>query len=364
MDNKPNEENELDELKKMLSKFYPKYPEPINYSKHIGDNYTLGFRHSKDIINGDKNYSPTLMQLKIHKEYIKYLSSLDPIKLENNMKNFNFDNIKDMNDNDIFEKIKSILFVDGKFNFSSKTEVYKPGQILYRARKLNNYNIPNDKLSCLQDFWNPPKEYVLKPSRLNNIGESLLYTSIYMSIYGHSQILKEINIKMHDCYVICIYKTIKPIHTVPIGKYFNNDGAFKITDKKQLQVHKLICEFMKRIFSVPVDEGNEYLYRLSNLIAKTFYLLPKEDMDAWEYPTVKTENEEDNDIKNANLCFIPDKAMEKLRLVAVCLGIDRDAYNINLFPKYVAYSFDENGMPIYVEAREDEMAELQRRLYT
>lgn len=73
-------------------------------------------------------------------------------------------------------------------------------------------------------------------------------------------------------------------------------------------VHNMYNEFLRDEFGREVHIGIEDLYRISEIIAKTYYDLPPRDVqDAWGYSSVK-------DKGKYNLCFRPDIAHDKLEL--------------------------------------------------
>jgi len=122
-------------------------------------------------------------------------------------------------------------------------------------------------------------------------------------------------------------------------------------------VHEIYNNFLQDEFSRDVGEGTEYLYRISELIAKSYFDLPPRDaQDAWAYRSVQ-------DKSKYNLCFRPEIAHALLEVhgalickkdssdflrpvcIAICEnGNDLSYYEMNpliqkaVFPELIKYS--------------------------
>jgi len=94
-------------------------------------------------------------------------------------------------------------------------------------------------------------------------------------------------------------------------------------------------------FSRDVGNGTEYLYKVSEIIAKWYFDLPPTIIqDAWAYPSVK-------DKFSYNVCFRPDIAKNILELkgALVCQYDNTD----NIDVKCIAYGCNEQGYVNFYE---------------
>ncbi|MGG1679522.1 hypothetical protein ACIFOT_27935 [Neobacillus sp. NRS-1170] len=90
--------------------------------------------------------------------------------------------------------------------------------------------------------------------------------------------------------------------------------------------------FLKDEFSRDVGIGNEYLYIVSEFIAKSFFDLPPRDIqDAWVFPSIKDKN-------SYNVCFRPEVAREG---ALIC---QKQSGSEDIIVKCVSHGFDENGV--------------------
>ena len=85
--------------------------------------------------------------------------------------------------------------------------------------------------------------------------------------------------------------------------------------------------FLKDEFSKDVGSGTEYLYTVSEIIAKDFFDLPEAFQDTWGYSSVQDKNK-------YNVCFRPEKAHKMLNLE--CALICRKGENDEIKVKCIA----------------------------
>ncbi len=70
------------------------------------------------------------------------------------------------------------------------------------------------------------------------------------------------------------------------GQY--NYSAIGFTDDTAILNNDLINNFLKDEFSRDVGRGTEYLYKISEIIAKWYFDLPPGDVqDAWAYSSIQ-----------------------------------------------------------------------------
>lgn len=149
----------------------------------------------------------------------------------------------------------------------------------------------------------PPKEYVKKMGRLNNIGESMLYVSIDPVTPFH-----ELKAEVDKKYTVICYK-IKEGCTltstvVGAGTNLNDDGLTELGKVNS----KIIDQFFYSEFTKDVSVGQEYLYKITNMLAENFFDL--HECEAYEYPSVALN-------RNINLAIKPAAVDTKLEIVSV-----------------------------------------------
>jgi len=245
-----------------------------------------------------------------------YLFKVDVHKLLDKIENFKRLNIKKMNEKQIRKEIMEVLLFDDKSVLQQRTSKFETGKVIYRIRKLKNCDIPNLEMKAVQDAWNPPDKFVRR-QRLNKSYESLLYTCFEVDTA-----LEETKIKENESFALICYEIIDDIKATLIG--INNDFS-EYDDNDRLKL-RIINNFLKDEFTREVGEGNEHLYKLSEIIAKDYFdLPPRAVQDAWCYSSIANKSA-------INLCMRPDIATEKLKVKYVSLseGYERFENGIQL----------------------------------
>ena len=237
------------------------------------------------------------------KQQEEFLYSIDSGKLIEKIRKFRALNIKDMKIQEIENAISEVLTWNRVFYYLPNMGMYPKGTSFFRIRKLNGSMIPNENLSIYGDFWEPPKSCVKVEGRLNKKGESLLYVTP-----GDPKVpLKELHIAEGEYYALIKYVALDQIKVNIIGGQYNYN-AIGITDNKAILNNDLINDFLRDEFSRDVGKGTEYLYKVSEIIAKWYFDLPPEDVqDAWAYSSIQ-------DKEKYNVCFRPEIAHKLLKL--------------------------------------------------
>ncbi len=257
-----------------------------------------------------------------------HLKSVDILELINRIKHFRSLNIKDLSDNELFEEINKVLLWNDRFNFLILSKFYSANTNFFRVRKLSGSVIPIDNFKTVSDMWEPPSNVLKTYGRLNKPYESLLYVAL-----EPLTAVRETHIKENDFYAVIKYKAIKDIKVVVIGDDYDY-SVNGITDKHAITVHEIYNNFFKDEFSRDVGIGTEYLYRISEQIAKSYFdYPPREFQDAWAYCSVQ-------DKTKYNVCFRPDIAHELLELqgAMICKKDNTDNINVRCIAKV-----DNNG---------------------
>ena len=167
-------------------------------------------------------------------------------------------------------------------------------------------------MSRIRDCWEPPKE-VVPVGRLNRAGQPLLYTSPRNFLVA----IDEMKIEDGECCSLIVYEAADNVKIAVIGNSHPSIGAL---DEYSTMKMEMIDGFLRDEFTRDVGPGTEYLYRLSEVIAKSWFDLPPEVQDAWCYPSIVDKN-------SCNVAFRPDRRREKLRLIGVQIGSPRTLSN-------------------------------------
>lgn len=237
------------------------------------------------------------------KQQETFLKDIDPVKLVEKIRKFRMLNIKDMDEKDIGEALLDVLTWDSIFCYLPNMGTYPKGTPFFRIRKLKGSSIPNENLSVYGDFWEPPKSCVKVAGRLNKKGESLLYVTP-----GDPKVpLKELHIVEGEYYALIKYIALDQVKVNIIGGQYNYSDI-GLTDDMAILNNELINDFLRDEFSRAVGVGTEYLYKTSEIIAKSYFDLPPEDVqDAWAYSSIQ-------DKEKYNVCFRPEIAHKLLKL--------------------------------------------------
>lgn len=256
------------------------------------------------------------------------LSQIDPLILMQKIANFRKLNISRMSNAEIDQAILDVLCWNGVFVCYTNIRKYPVGTKFFRIKRLKGTAIPNERFGKYRDYWETDPKYLTTYGRLNKPGESLLYTSpdIYCSI-------GEVHIQEGEPFVAIQYTAKSDIKVNMIGGEFDY-AQLGIQDAKVKLIHEIYNSFLRDEFSRDVGKGTEYLYRVSEEIAKSYFdLPPRIAQDAWAYSSVQ-------DKTKYNVCFRPKIAHELLELNGAMLCKMKP---IGLQVLCVAVGADENN---------------------
>lgn len=237
-----------------------------------------------------------------YKTLESFLIRIDPMEVMKKISEFRRKNIRDISDEGLFEAIQHTLTNNNLFSYITNGGKYSEGTYFFRVRKLNSSIISEMNIKEEKDLWEPPEECVKSMGRLNKIRESLLYTSPT----NPNVAIKETHIQKDDWYALIKYTANKDVKVNIIGGTYDYK-ALGFTNDTAIMVHELYNNFLRDEFSRDVGIGTEFLYRVSERIAKDYFDLPSEMQDAWCYSSVQNKEQ-------YNVCFRPDKAHELLQL--------------------------------------------------
>lgn len=245
------------------------------------------------------------------KDTERLLAVADIDKLKENIHGFKKMDIMNMTDIELEKHIDDVLSIKLESGIRIVTtmfeySIYNKGSRFYRVRKLDNADMPNRKLKKVSAYWNPPQKYVTNYGRLNKPKESLLYTAL-----NSYTAMCETNIQSGDPFVLCVYEAKKPLRFSWIGGKANYTFNH-IQSKQAIEYLETVRQFLVYEFTRVVPEGHEHLYRITEMIAKKYYMTSNEI--GWRYPSIKNGFED-------NICFNSKMVMDNIKLVGALTAI-------------------------------------------
>lgn len=278
----------------------------------------------------------------ITQNFEEFAGQIDPIELTDKIREFRKLNLKDMTDEEVSQAISHVLMHNNYFVYISNEGIYPKGTKFFRVRELDGSKIPNNNLRVESDFWNAPKQCITKYGRLNKPYESLLYTSPINPMVA----VNEVKLTEDTFFAVITYEAKEDIKVNCIGGEYNYE-KMGITDKHVKLINNIINDFLREEFTRDVGEGTEYLYRVSEMIAKWYFDLPPRDVqDAWAYASVKNR-------QAYNVCFRPEVAKDVLELKGAMI-CKKEGESEGLNVKCIAHGFDENGIAKFYHLGSDE----------
>ena len=252
-------------------------------------------------------FQPQNIQENIQESASLILSNISIQEIEDKISRFQKIDLKNISDEDLSSAMFDVMNIDvnGKkvHFFLPLHSVLSVGTKLYRVRTVDLKDMA--QFSSMDAYWNPPTEYIRTRGRLNKVHESLLYTSLHPETT-----FSELKIKACQAFVLIVYEAKQEIKLNIIGVNRDVSELNEIENRK----YQLYNEFLLNEFTKEVQPGQEHLYRVSELIAKTYFDLPRRDIqDAWMYPSVASEGK-------SNVCFYPEVAKEVLDFKCAVFG--------------------------------------------
>lgn len=275
-----------------------------------------------------------------HQSMESFYKNANPIEIQNKIREFRKLNFKVISNSDLFEEINKVLCINGYFSYPINIRSVQNNTLFFRVRKIRGTAIPFENFKTLSDMWEPPKDKITSIGRLNQIGESLLYTSLgdpYVAVY-------EARIKNGDTYALMKYSSIDTVKINIIGGEYDPEHP-PFQDDNSMIVYNLINDFLRDEFSRDVGEGTEYLYKISERIAKDYFdLPPRETQDAWAYSSIQDRNK-------LNVCFRPEIAHDLLKLQGAIICKKKEDEGIH--PLCVAIPANDNTTINYSQLGSD-----------
>lgn len=147
------------------------------------------------------------------------------------------------------------------------------GSILFRVRKIWDDSVRAESVKDLS-YVPDEKKDLIRYGRLNDRKEQIMYLAD-----SYITAMKESRLEKGDKFYLSIFVNKDDLKLVNIRQQLENNGKYGDVENK-------ISEFLFSEFTKVVPEGQEYKYRISNLIAKYYYSYSVNDLDGWLYPSI------------------------------------------------------------------------------
>jgi len=299
------------------------------------------------------------MQLKvdtknINNMFVNFLNHVELLELQSKINNFRNLDFQKMSYEDIKKSIDKVLTFDTQHGAMTVLyrgmRSYSKGTRFYRVRKLpvSDRIIPLKSISTVSDCWEPPQSVIdagqIKAGRLNKENEALIYASPLQTVA-----IEELNISDGELCSLIVYEAMEDINVVVIGMP-SIDHALSTENSRKIA---LLEDFLKHEFTRDVVVGKEYLYQISEYIAKDYFDLPNDIQDGWCYPSVAKKG------GFYNVCFRPE-IKNKLSLIGVQFTrVERKEKGYYLKVKSIATDLDSDCILEYYKVGFD----VQKRLF-
>ena len=205
------------------------------------------------------------------------LDRLPLAELRRRIAHFRLRTFGSMNYQDVQKAVGDVVYMDAVDSekiapISWISDYRDQGLLLYRARK---DVIP---LEFVSDCWSPPPAKA-RANRLNREGEPLLYTSAD----GPKVVVDEIDAKPGAAVSIIVYRAKQRLKLTALGA--GKDYGYLNAEQREKQT--LLFAFLASQFVQAVPTGSEYLYMISQVIARKYWGMDGEE-DGWLYPSIKS----------------------------------------------------------------------------
>ena len=181
----------------------------------------------------------------------QYLKDLHPKLLRRRIGRFWEHDFARMSHNEVSAAINSVLMVERRFVIPVGTKTIPPGTQLLRVRHVSKDFVPTEG-HC----WAPPRNKAGN-NRLNREGEPWLYTSLDLG-----SVFSEMPIPSGKIAMVMVYKVREELKCSHPG--FDDEGSlgYNLTRQECIRLG-LATQFLRDLFSLEVDKGEEYLYKIT-----------------------------------------------------------------------------------------------------
>jgi len=213
----------------------------------------------------------------MEKEYKKPIQNLSLKQIQDIIEEIRKLNLEFV-DIDIIKKKLIPLFV----GYTLRAPIYEPGLKLYRGR------VCNEKLYNIKDITYPSAKLITKYQRVNRPGQSVFYCCA-----GRRVPFFECFVKTGDKFILSQWKTVSRLLVNNIG--YLNDNIMGLQPKsldELKEANRLIRNFIDEEFTKNVNEGEEYLYKITIALAEKHF--SDDIFNGLLYPSIAIKGRSDN----------------------------------------------------------------------
>ena len=219
---------------------------------------------------------------------------------------------------------------------------HKKGSLFSRVRRLTDRDLlrmQTEGVDEQRDCYEPPEDerHVIGPGRLNHAGERILYTAYGGAGWATMACFEELEIEANEWFMIVEYEATASFTAATIGpERFAPLEVETHLDDEERKKCEILSSFVRSKFQQRIARGDDYLYRVTRLIAREFTPGERRNEDIWQYPSVARDG-------GWNVAFDPvrkDKLRVKSVKIAKCL-----AYNKHLGARLIQITYDAISDP-------------------
>lgn len=318
----------------------------MTYSK--GLNEMLSAEDINDIIKK--------WQKEFDAQEITSYSQEDLQKLNSQIQEFDFNECGKMPIDEIHKVIWDTLLIKKHLCALKNMQSCAPEISLYRVRKEEKYSFDKEKYKDEKQLWNPPSDKVKFRGRLNECGQSVLYTSPKDPFCA----MDEMQVQDDEEFVLIRYLTKKSNILTLIGGPTNycEEG---INGSTTIVANEIVQNFLNKLFGIRAD-GNEEIYKITNTVIEDFFFLG--DTVGWVYRSVKNSG-------RYNFCFKSEGVKEILDVDGAYLArknksgqleildtIKQAHYHGDMKGKYMPNEFEYDFCDIFPYQREQKNTDI------
>lgn len=235
-----------------------------------------------------------------------YIAGFTGAVFDNHMEQFNELDFMNLEDDAVRNEIIRLISFRNPitnqeyFNIPTWTYVYPSGTKFYRIRRINVNDrlLPVDCIKTKSDLWNPPESCISYYGRLNGVNESLLY----VAASNIDIAIEETKLKDDDDFLLISYEAQEDVEVTIVG--FHKESA-KLTALEN-DKYRMLTDYFKSLITTRAED--ERIYKITSNLIKQCYTIPNSSQDGWVYESVALG-------KGHNVCFKPDRARLKLKVV-------------------------------------------------
>lgn len=255
--------------------------------------------------------------------YNNPLNHMDTMEILERIERYKKVDLKRISNQDLFNLTLETLPI---LNINSRNLV--PGTRLYRIRLKDSEKLYRN----ISEVSYPGKNLVTRRRRLNDVGESMLYTSLDSSTPFY-----EAKAKVNQSFAFTEFEVVEGanIQVTTIG--IDNQNTYAGLNEQGKINNKILEQFLYTEFTKDVGIGTEHLYRISHMLVKNFFDIPH--CDGYMFPSVAFKN-------GLNIAVKPISVDKKLRVNKVInlkvIGMTESG-TVDIAIESESTSVDQNG---------------------